>query len=109
MEGHRQSGIGEDDTAVRSFLTERREVQLTHENIGKTSEVGKAELEHFDVEEAISEVRRLGKGLIEATRHAKRHFREEWLEQLIDRYRQRPGKPVLFFSDSFKRYPVILI
>ncbi len=89
----------EDDTAVRSFLTERREVQLTDANIGKTSEVGKAELEHFDVEEAIKEVRRLGKGLIEATRHAKHHFREEWLEQLIDRYRRLPGKPVIHLDD----------
>lgn len=72
---------------------------MTHENIGKTSEAGKAELEHFDVEEAIKEVRRLGKGLIEATRHAKHRFREEWLEQLIDRYRQRPGKPVIHLDD----------
>lgn len=72
---------------------------MTDANIGKTSEAGKAELEHFDVEEAIKEVRRLGNGLIEATRHAKHYFREEWLEQLINRYRQRPGKPVIHLDD----------
>ncbi len=72
---------------------------MTDANIGKTSEAGKAELEHFDVEEAIKEVRRLGRGLIEATRHAKHHFREEWLKQVIQRYRQRPGRPVIHLDD----------
>jgi len=68
-------------------------------NARKLCEAGKAELEQFDVSEAIAQVRRLGEGLIEATKHAKHHFRREWLEQLVQRYKERPGKPVIHLDD----------
>ncbi len=56
-------------------------------------------LENFDVEEAIKVVRILAKGLIEATAHAKHHLRAEWVDQLVSRYRENPGKPVIHLSD----------
>jgi hypothetical protein len=72
---------------------------MEHENDSKQSEAGKADLEKFDVLEAIAEVRRLGEGLMPATAHAKHHFRREWLEQLVQRYTERPGKPVIHLDD----------
>jgi hypothetical protein len=56
-------------------------------------------LEDYHVEDAIEIVRGLAGGLIEATAHAKHHFRQEWLDQLIARYRERPGKPIIHLSD----------
>lgn len=56
-------------------------------------------LETYDVEDAIKVVRELAEGVVEATAHAKHHFRSEWVDQLIARYRDRPGKPVIHLSD----------
>ena len=73
---------------------------MTHENERKQDEKGKTEhLENYDVEQAIAVVRELGEGLIEATKHVKHHFRREWLEQLTDHYRVRPGKPIIHLDD----------
>lgn len=66
-----------------------------HDGKGKTL----ASLENYDVEQAINVVLELGEGLIEATKHAKGHFRREWLDQLVARYRERPGKPIVHLSD----------
>ena len=66
---------------------------------GKTSN----HLENFNVEDAIKVVQELGSHLVnEASRtnqHIKHQFRQEWLDQLIARYRERPGKPVIHLSD----------
>jgi hypothetical protein len=56
-------------------------------------------LENFDVEEAIKVVQDLGEGLIAATADTKHHFRREWVDQLVSRYKERPGKPVVHLSD----------
>jgi len=65
---------------------------------GKTNQ-----LENYDVEDAIEVVQELGSRLTEATKttrqHVKHHFRQEWLDQLIARYRDRPGKPIVHLSD----------
>jgi len=45
------------------------------------------------------QVQHLAKGLIEATRHAKHSFREEWAEQLVARYTAFPGKPIIHLDD----------
>jgi hypothetical protein len=59
--------------------------------------------ENYDVEDAIKAVLELGSRLIEETRkskqHVKHHFRQEWLDQLVARYRERPGKPIIHLSD----------
>ncbi len=68
-------------------------------NLRKPDEVGKTDLEQYDVEQAIGIVRGLGEGLIEATAHSKHHFRREWLDQLVERYRRQPGKPVIHLDD----------
>ncbi|HLQ06481.1 MAG TPA: hypothetical protein VK126_01860, partial [Nitrososphaerales archaeon] len=61
---------------------------------------GSAELlEDFDVEDAIKVVRELGEDLIRATASAKHHFRTEWVDQLVSRYRENPGKPLVHLSD----------
>src|ERR1039457_3477560 len=65
----------------------------------KPEEEGKANLEQYDLERAIGIVRELGEGLIEATAHSKHHFRKEWLDQLVERYRRQPGKPVIHLDD----------
>jgi len=76
---------------------------MSDANLRKPDEAGKASLEQYDVDRAISIVRELGEGLIEATKHSKRpskhHFRKEWLDQLIERYRRQPGKPVIHLDD----------
>src|SRR2546428_8381783 len=75
---------------------------MTHENENEQPEAGKAGariLDHYDVEEAIAEVRKLAEGLILATAHTKHRFRQGWLEQLIQRYRERPGKPIIHLDD----------
>ena len=74
---------------------------MTHANGSKQREAGKTResLEDYDVERAIRVVQELGEGLIEATKHAKHHFRREWLDQLVARYRERPGKPIVHLSD----------
>jgi hypothetical protein len=55
--------------------------------------------ENYNVEDAIKVVRSLGSRLIDASKstnqHVKHHFRQEWIDQLIARYRERPGKPIL--------------
>ncbi|MDA4119406.1 MAG: hypothetical protein OK436_02355 [Thaumarchaeota archaeon] len=56
-------------------------------------------LENFDVEEAVRIVLSLAEGLIEATTQAKHRFRSDWVDQLVSRYRQNPGKPVIHLSD----------
>ncbi|MDA4126665.1 MAG: LAGLIDADG family homing endonuclease [Thaumarchaeota archaeon] len=56
-------------------------------------------LENFDIEDAIKTVRRLGHELIGLTAHAKHHFRASWVDQLVTRYRERPGKPIVHLSD----------
>jgi hypothetical protein len=53
----------------------------------------------YDVEDAIGTVLELGNGLIEATEPVKHHFRKAWLDQLVARYRERPGKPFVRLSD----------
>jgi hypothetical protein len=68
-------------------------------NLRKLCEAGKASLEQYDVERTIDIVRELGEGLIEATAHSKHHFRREWLDQLIERYRRQPGKPIIRLDD----------
>jgi hypothetical protein len=55
--------------------------------------------EDYGVEEAVKVVRGLGEGLVEATKHVKHRFRSEWVDQLVARYRARPGKPVVHLSD----------
>lgn len=66
----------------------------------KQTEKGETyDFEHYNVEDAIRIVRELGDSLIDATKHAKHHFRREWLDQLIARYRERPGKPIVHLSD----------
>jgi hypothetical protein len=59
--------------------------------------------ENYNVEDAIRVVQELGSGLIEEAartrQHVKHHFRQEWLDQLIARYRERPGKPIIHLSD----------
>lgn len=57
------------------------------------------DFEHYDVEDAVKVVRGLGAGLVETTKEVKHRFREEWVEQLVARYRERPGKPVVHLSD----------
>src|SRR5207237_8248436 len=42
---------------------------------------------------------RLASHLKTATPQAKHHFRREWLEQLVQRYTERPGKPVIHLDD----------
>ena len=71
------------------------------ENTGETGQAGKAvnQLENYNVKDAIREVRYLADGLIKATRHTKHHFRDEWAEQLITRYRRLPGKPIIHLDD----------
>jgi hypothetical protein len=44
-------------------------------------------------------VQHLAEGLIEANRHAKHRFREEWVRQLVARYRAFPGKPIIHLDD----------
>lgn len=56
-------------------------------------------LESYSVENAIKIVRELADGLITSTAHAKHHFRSEWVDQLVSRYGERPGKPVVHLSD----------
>lgn len=74
---------------------------MTDANGSKQREAGKTResLENYDVEQAIKVVLELGEGLIEATKNAKHHFRREWLDQLVARYRERPGKPIVHLSD----------
>ncbi len=77
---------------------------MTDENEYKQREAGKAdseqgELENYDVGKALRTVRHLGNGLMESTEGAKHYFRKMWLEQLIRRYEQLPGKPVVRLSD----------
>jgi hypothetical protein len=57
------------------------------------------DFEDYDVEDSIRVVRELADGLIKSTAHAKHHFRAEWTDQLVSRYRERPGKPVIHLSD----------
>src|SRR2546426_12249062 len=77
---------------------------MTDEDEHKQREAGKAdseprELEDYNVGKALRTVRLLGKGLMESTEGAKHYFRKTWLEQLIRRYEQLPGKPVVRLSD----------
>jgi hypothetical protein len=81
-------------------------VKTIDENEGKPQDkTGKAgnesQLEPYDVEKAIARVKHLAEGLIEATKHAKHRFREEWVEQLIARYRASPGKPIIHLDDLY--------
>ncbi len=77
---------------------------MTDANSSKQrDEAGKAvnqpKLEPYDVEDAIAQVQHLAEGLIETTRHAKHRFREEWVKQLLARYRALPGKPIIHLDD----------
>jgi len=76
-------------------------VKTIDENTDENGQTGKTvnPLENYNVNDAIREVRHLADGLIEATRHAKHHFREEWVQQLITRYRRLPGKPIIHLDD----------
>ena len=67
----------------------------------ESSQAGKAvnPLENYNVKDAIRHVQRLSESLIEATKHAKHRFREEWVNQLIARYEQLPGKPLIHLND----------
>jgi len=80
-------------------------VKTIDENEGKQGKRGrrstKSKLEPYDVEDAIAKVQHLAKGLIKATKHAKHRFREEWVEQLIARYRAFPGKPIIHLDDLY--------
>jgi hypothetical protein len=66
-----------------------QELKMPDANQCKQEEEGKASLEQYDVERAIGIVRELGEGLIAATAHSKHHFRKEWLDQLVERYRRQ--------------------
>jgi hypothetical protein len=57
------------------------------------------DLEQYDVEDTIRVVRELGTRLVEASMRAKHRFSEKWVEQLVQRYRGRPGKPVVHLND----------
>ena len=73
---------------------------MTDADERKQLEAGKANwLEPYNVDDAIAEVQRLAKGLIEATKHSKYHFRAEWVRQLVARYRRLPGKAVIHLDD----------
>jgi hypothetical protein len=56
-------------------------------------------LENFETEEAIKVVRKLGEGLIAATAHVKHRFRKEWIDDLVQRFKERPGRPIVHLSD----------
>ena len=75
---------------------------MSNVNTRNLSEEGKtSEEQQYDVNRAIDIVQELGEGLMKATMQGKRvkhHFRKEWLEQLIERYRRQPGKPFVHLS-----------
>ncbi|MFQ5836521.1 MAG: hypothetical protein ACE5HG_01580 [Candidatus Bathyarchaeia archaeon] len=59
-----------------------------------------AELE-YDVSKALSEVKRLGIQLTRISRQRRWKYpvRVEWLEKLLRRYDENPGKPIVHLSD----------
>ena len=64
---------------------------------GPTNSTGPPE--NFDVEDAIRPVRTVGQQLCDDTVSAIHHFRMNWVEGLIERYRKNPGGPVVHLSD----------
>jgi hypothetical protein len=82
---------------------EVQELKMSDVNTRKQDEAGKTSQEQrYDVNQAIGIVQELGEGLMKATmqgKHAKHYFRKEWLEQLIERYRRQPGKPIIHLDD----------
>lgn len=70
----------------------------------ESEEAGKSSsLNNYNVKTTIRLLEELGPRLIESTRNTKQHtvhfFRQEWTDQLIARYLQRPGKPIIHLSD----------
>jgi hypothetical protein len=56
-------------------------------------------LESYDVEEAIGVVRSAGQQLCNDTASAIHRFMMNWVEDLIERHRRNPGRPVVHLSD----------
>src|SRR2546422_5851214 len=76
--------------------------KMTDVNEQKRLEAGKKDiriLEQYNVREAVTVAEKLGQNLIDATAHAKNHFRNLWLQQLCKRYKHRPGKPLVHLND----------
>ena len=81
------------------MITTNENDEKQDDRAGKT--VYQPQLEPYDIEDAIARVKHLAEGLIEATRHAKHRFREEWVKQLIARYRALPSKPIIHLDDLY--------
>jgi hypothetical protein len=56
-------------------------------------------LENFNVEKAITSTLAVGRELCEDTDSAIHRFEMSWVEQLVERYRANPGRPIVHLSD----------